>query len=324
MHRLRDREHLTVVMFHRVLPEDAQARVGADPTYTITPDLLAGCLDFFRQQYNLVSGVDLLNSRRGTHRLPPWPLMITFDDGWGDNFEWARTILRGEPWTVFVAVEAVRDPITWWQEALLWSLRSGRCEYSELSAVVAERSQLLDCCDLPADLRLLALYSSIGAERRKEALAGATKELSSQYTRAMMLSASEVQELHREGVMIGSHGAGHLPLTCTPQAVEDMKFARDQLCEILLVDRIPTLSFPHGRWDARLVGEARALGYELMFTSNAVLNPCPSGWLTSDVIGRIPIDCGILRTRSRTLEADRLATWLQNRGREGAQLRQSA
>ena len=36
-HFRRNTETLTVLMFHRVLPEDELARVGADPLYTVTP-----------------------------------------------------------------------------------------------------------------------------------------------------------------------------------------------------------------------------------------------------------------------------------------------
>ena len=45
-HHLRDRDALTVVMLHRVLPKAAYAEQEPDPTYTITTDLLARLVAF--------------------------------------------------------------------------------------------------------------------------------------------------------------------------------------------------------------------------------------------------------------------------------------
>ena len=88
-HRARHRECLTVLMFHRVLPASECRRSEADPLYAITPELLAGIVEFLKQNYAIVGVRDILSSLSREHRLPDLPVLITFDDGWRDNLEWA-------------------------------------------------------------------------------------------------------------------------------------------------------------------------------------------------------------------------------------------
>jgi len=99
-HRLRDREALTVIMLHRVLPKAMYAAHEPDPDYTISTEVLERLVRFLRANYTIVGLPELLEARRGTRSLPPRPLLITFDDGWDDNVlmrrqSWRRKERRG-------------------------------------------------------------------------------------------------------------------------------------------------------------------------------------------------------------------------------------
>ena len=48
MHRLTNRNHLTVVMFHRVLSARDPRWAGADPEYTMSDKLFAEVLEFLK------------------------------------------------------------------------------------------------------------------------------------------------------------------------------------------------------------------------------------------------------------------------------------
>ena len=69
-----------------------------------------------------------------------------------------------------------------------------------------------------------------------------------------------------------------------------------------------TMSFPHGRYDAAIAARARAAGYELVFTSDPVLNPIdprPGG-----LLGRVGFEQSGIVDRSGAFRADRLALLL--------------
>ena len=107
---------LTVLMFHRVLPEREMRHLGADPLYTVAPQFLADCIAFLRDHYTIVSLDDVLLSRARKKRLPRNSVLITFDDGWFDNVLYAAPALKGVPWLMFASTDAISQPDCWWQE----------------------------------------------------------------------------------------------------------------------------------------------------------------------------------------------------------------
>ena len=307
-HRIRHGESLTVLMFHRVLPELERNRSSADPTYSIAPKLLAEIVAFVRRNYAIVGMQDVLLSLRRERALPRQPLLITFDDGWQDNIEWALPQLRGIAWTLFVTTDALADPDCWWQEVLLWALRSGRDSYDDLWKKAKADADATGTTENGTDvLALLLRYGSISEDRRRDALSIHTDELRSLGGARHMLTRDELLMLRAEGVAIGSHGATHLPLSRLSDPCADLRKAREFLYQL---DGPPVLSFPHGRYDEGVVSAARNLGYKAIFTSEPILNPCPGGWLQSDVIGRISLDEANLSSRMGTVVPERLAAHL--------------
>ena len=93
-HRFRNRRSLTVIMFHRVIDPADPRWASCDPDYTLDAALFERCLAFFSRHYNVVSAADVLAARKGGASLPPRALLITFDDGWKDNADFALPRLR--------------------------------------------------------------------------------------------------------------------------------------------------------------------------------------------------------------------------------------
>jgi peptidoglycan/xylan/chitin deacetylase (PgdA/CDA1 family) len=289
-HHLRDRDALTVIMLHRVLPKAAHSALEADPDYTTSTEVLKDLISFLRANYTIIGLPDLLAARRGTRSLPPHPVLITFDDGWDDNVRHAAPVLAaaGVPWTLFVAAGAIGEKGHWWQESLLQALRTGRASYRDLWKMAVSGT---GGDKEPGDNRELALLNEFGrldSERRNSLLA----QLGERKSHPDMASWDGLRGLLGSNVSIGVHGYSHLPLTMLDDPEQDLLKARELLHANLGPDAIVTMSFPHGRYDARILSAARALGFELIFTSDAVLNACPGGRLEQDTIGRISVEGG--------------------------------
>jgi peptidoglycan/xylan/chitin deacetylase (PgdA/CDA1 family) len=302
-------------MFHRVLPARQLDRLGADPLWTVTPELLRDCVVFFRRNYNLVALDDVLLSRRRTRALPERSLLITFDDGWRDNLDWAHPVLRDLPWTLFAVTDAVSEPKVWWQEVLLWALRSQRASYDQLKQTAHEYGASRSELGGVHESHLLILYGALPAQVRERALAPYQANFPHHDCASQMLSGDNLKHLQSERVSFGAHGASHLPLSEMSDPRSDLVRARDWLKRELGPSACRALSFPHGRWDSRAANAARELGYELLFTSDPILNQCPKGWLASDVIGRIPVRTHDVIDRRGRVAPERLAGWLYHRER---------
>lgn len=311
-HRWRNRATLTVLMFHRIVAPGTAVARGADPEYTLTAPLFADCLDFVARHYAVVSLAQVLASRAGGPALPPRALLITFDDGWADNQEVALPLLRraGLPWVLFVASDALLDPSQWWwQEVLLRVLREGWADFAALWAAAGGAP----CAEPPPglrELRLLLRYATLDPGRRAALLAPWLDGVAAEGRH--MLKPADLATLSAEGVAIGAHGAAHLPLSLLPDAGSDLARGRAALAGLLPGDRIAALSFPHGRYDAAALAAAWAEGFELVFTSDACLNPAPSG-RPAALLGRISVDTSGIADAAGRFNVGRAATWLFHR-----------
>src|SRR5262249_24345438 len=111
---------LTVLTYHRVV--DLESAIILDPD-VVDADLVEFelALDLLQRYFNLVSIVDVIASRSG-HDLPPNPALLTFDDGYRDNYDVVLPILlrRGISATFFIAT-AYPDAETlyWWDKLAL-------------------------------------------------------------------------------------------------------------------------------------------------------------------------------------------------------------
>lgn len=313
-HRLRNRRSLTVVSFHRILRDDDPRWAGSDPDYTMRADVFARSLGFFRRHYNVVSLEQVLQARRGKAALPPRALLVTFDDGWADTADCALPELRraGLPAVVFVVADAVGRREGFYQEALLGAWRTGRLSIESLE-------HALDAADAPAgtgargvadDLpRLRAAVSRVEAmsPAERDRFLGGLAPLLDDGLRHMV-DADDMARLTAAGVAIGAHGKTHIRMT-SPHADPGVELGgARRLLEAHAGDGVRTLSFPHGRYDAAIVRQARDDGYELMFTSVPVLNPVLPR--PGEVLGRTGFDSGNVLDARGDFRPDWLALYL--------------
>jgi peptidoglycan/xylan/chitin deacetylase (PgdA/CDA1 family) len=314
-HRAKHREVLTVLMFHRVLPQDLFTLYQADEEYTISTELLQQLTAFVADHYNIVDLNDVLQSREKRKPLPPFPLLVTFDDGWDDNAVFASGILADAkiPWTLFAATDAISSGSRWWQESLLAILRSDDSAFEKLKEAALSASDR-DAADLPSDpaLAILMLYGALPSSQRDALIASHSTMLARQPGSRDMADWDTLVKLQSSGIHIGGHGASHLPLTMLDDPVGDLQKAHDEMRRHLGDTACSTMSFPHGLYNSAIVQHASNMGIKLMFTSNPLLNRCPGGWLQSDLVGRISISTDAI-SRHGALEPERVMPWLMLR-----------
>ena len=322
-HRWVNRNNLTVAMFHRVLSANDPCWSTTEEEYSMSDGLFEDCLRFFNRHYSPVTLAQIRAARTGGERLPTRPLLVTFDDGWLDNLSVALPILERHrmPATVFVAssvLDAADD--IWWHDIVVFGWNSGRLG----TAGFADFRRAIGLASLnPAENAWrsgVTLLDVIVAAARLDSTARDRflRPLSQAHHFApprQMLDRATFEQLARHPLIeIGAHGHNHLPMTYVEDAKPELTIPREQLKSRTgksADDEITSLSFPHGRYDQRLVDQARDLGYELIFTSDAVLNPITG--FGHSTLGRIGIPSSQIIDGHGTFAADRLATWLFTR-----------
>ena len=86
--------------------------------YSLTPAEFAAQMDVLKADgYTAISVLDFLRAKKGKQELPKKPVVVTFDDGYSDNYTEALPILeqRGMKATVFMVTNNVGLPgyLTW-------------------------------------------------------------------------------------------------------------------------------------------------------------------------------------------------------------------
>lgn len=283
VHRVRNRRTLTVLMYHRVLPASSTAFELAEREFTFSVDGFARSLDFLQRHYNIISLADLRAAIGQGRPLPDRAALITFDDGWRDTLVYALPVLRRRniPGLLFLATEAIELASTrWWQDILVEILASPQKTAALLAKLDLEGSTLAG----PSAARRITAVLGELPEQKRQVLLGQLG--SAEIQERQMLSQDDLASL-KSLICVGGHGHTHVPLSESRSLVGELESCRNCLIENHLVADV--MSFPHGAYDDEVVRQARASGFDFLFSSDPVLMDSREIQPEKQLLGRIHI-----------------------------------
>ena len=257
------RQRLTVLIFHRVLPEQ-------DPLFPseLHAARFEGLMYMVAGAFNVLPLDQALN-RLAQGTLPRRSLAISFDDGYADNHDIAFPILKrfGLSATVFVSTGFLGGG-RMWNDTVIESIRRTRQTTLDMAEFglgqVAVETAAQRRAAISALLPLVK-YSAPEARRamleRIQALAG-RPELPSDF----MMTPEQVVNMHKGGMGIGAHTVNHPILATLPDAEARAELANSRSQLQAMIDAPVTLfAYPNGRpgkdYDRRHVEMARELGF---------------------------------------------------------------
>lgn len=274
---------LTVITFHRVLPEQRLRRYPI-PRLCVTPEQLERLLSDLAQHFTCLPLIEAFRFWREPLGLDRPPLGVTFDDGALDNFEHARPVLqrlsiRG---TFYIPVESIELGQAPWHDRLGFALLSSLavlrkrpeidfdrllapfgCSASALSAVLPDEAVRLAAQGVANAKRLseqtrreriLALETALGGDQVPDW--------------ASVMSWEQIRQLAAEGHEIGSHSLTHplLPELDNDALREEIAVSRTRLAKATGAE-ISSFCYPNGSYDERCVAAVRDAGYSCAVTT---------------------------------------------------------
>ena len=269
MHRWRNRQALTVLMFHRVLP-DGDARLAlAERDFTLSLSGFQHVLDFVARHYQVVKLEDVQRWATGQGDLPPCPVLLTFDDGWRDTLVHAAPELQRRHWSavLFLASEVPGlQALRWWQDALVQAMAEPSARSRLWIAANVDNEP-----DPPANAawRLTARLAAWPEPERLAWLDQHAPGVTAAVRERQMLNATELPQLEPGGLELAGHGHTHAPLTLAANPVAELQASH----RLVRQHHAGTaaMSFPHGAWNPALVAQAQQVGFELIFNSDPTL-----------------------------------------------------
>lgn len=276
-----------VLMYHRVLTSDEKQESASHPAIIVKRETFAAHMSLVSRRFKVLT-LDHFAERMERRRpFENSSCLITFDDGWKDNYTHALPILKkhGLPAVVFLPVNYIGQKRLFWQEALVRALhlavmtaRKDPGRASRLREIVTPLflGDIIDIQDHDPRQRIIACIS----DKRKgftpssvqEALGRLRKELGIEQDDAScvdgFLTWDEIEIMLREGIQFGGHGAEHYLLS---QLTE--KEAREDIerCKALMASRLNqepcSFTYPRGYWSPEVVELVKKAGYRLAFVA---------------------------------------------------------
>jgi peptidoglycan/xylan/chitin deacetylase (PgdA/CDA1 family) len=275
------RQDSTVVLtYHRLLEKWEPALDYSQPGMVVTVPTFERQLEFLARHFDVVPlGALVDGPAPGATRRPR--CVITFDDGWRDNYELAFPILRklGVPATIFLTTDFIATERVFWHTELIHLLLFGNLArfvsgeralagYPSMVRDAIRRCTAAGRASSAADTDAVVetVKARCGESRINDLIdtlaraAGLHRPLLP--GRRFFLDWDQVREMAAGGVEIGSHGCSHKILTRLPTQDAKQELVKSKAEIESRLDR-PVLhfAFPNDDANPALVALAARTGY---------------------------------------------------------------
>jgi peptidoglycan/xylan/chitin deacetylase (PgdA/CDA1 family) len=279
LRRLLLRDRAVVLMYHRVLSETERQRSFSHPGIIVRRDTFALQMAYLRENFTVVNLDAFLETLHSGAPFTSGSCLITFDDGWQDNYRNALPILQKEelPATIFLPVAFIGTTKLFWREQACAALFAAARETSGGGAKLLARLGLEQLAGRSEADTIAAIHDYLNGlkafsiQRRDAVLA----EIDA-YAQTLppdedavdrFIDWDQVRLMRDSGISFGSHGYHHHLLTQLdyPLVAEEVRSSREAI-EAELDGEVRTLSYPNGNYDRRITELVAEAGYRAAFT----------------------------------------------------------
>jgi len=267
---------LPILAYHRVYDVVDESSFPFDPELvSATPTEFAWQMQYVKDRHSPITFQMLIDSMDGRVVLPPRPVIVTFDDGYDDNYHHAFPVLKALniPATIFISTGYVGSDKPFWFDLIahiLYRARPGVMRFDDLGLVVHLREDVAS--RRTASDNLLVAIKSLGNERRLEFLSRLEKEYGAVVDRSSLrhshpLNWEQIREMSLHGIEFGSHTVSHPILSSLDGPSLDSELAESMAhLERELGKPVSVLAYPVGgaeAFNANVISSAKAAGYRL-------------------------------------------------------------
>jgi peptidoglycan/xylan/chitin deacetylase (PgdA/CDA1 family) len=267
---------VAIIMYHSVMsdPSSAQTTLGGIIHST---EVFRGQMEVIARHFHAVTLDDVLSFLKGDKTLPPRAVVVTFDDGYADNYQAANDILSplGIPGVFYVAVDCVDKQRLPWPALLRYAfLTSKRERWTEADGSLWPLSSTQQ--RIQAFERASEYCGKLSGTPQDQFVESIQQQLGTEPPRLLqrlMMTWDEVRGLARNGHTVGSHTMTHpnLAYVAENDARRELIESKHKL-EQELGAPIVHFSYPcpalQPHWVDRTVGATRQIGYQTAVTTD--------------------------------------------------------
>ena len=279
------RGRAVVLMYHRVLSPGDAAATWSHPGIVVECDTFARQMAALRRYFDVLSPDAFIAHIEARRPFGRPACLVTFDDGWIDNYTHAWPILREQavPAIIFLPTAFIDTGAMFWQERLkallAAAVRAARGD-AGIGAAIRQRlttEGLATLLDVPEAGLRTAVMDAVharkdggvdGSSALIDALASLLSTQPASDSPDAFMSWAMVREMAAGGITFGAHGVSHRLMTAIEldDARRELAAAREEIAA--RGGAAPrTFSYPNGNWNPAVAEAVRYTGYAAAFTT---------------------------------------------------------
>lgn len=268
------------ILFYHSVSENVDYRI--DPTIVVHPARFEQQLRYLSTRMHVISLADLVNALRSRQAIPPHSAVITFDDGYRDNFTIATPLLQryNLPATFFLATGYIGTGRLKWEDRLSYILHTSRAshihiEHASLSGGTSSLVLSNRQSRARTFTRLSARLERLPAQAREQVI-DQVRELADITTKQLcgdvMLTWDEVREMTNVAdFTFGCHTVSHERFSMLPDEQVQFEISRSRrTVEEEIGSEVSFFAYPYGTrkdFDDRTVQVLRNDGFDCAVTT---------------------------------------------------------
>lgn len=270
---------IRIVAYHRVL--ESSQLIGYpfdDDLIEVTTEEFECQLKYLASNFDVISFADVIDYMDGKTTLPKRPLLITFDDGFRDNYEFAFPIIKAinVPVTMMLATDYIGGTKTFWYDWLAFIVLNVKADellmdenkvaFSLPESKAERRSvffQIIEYLKNVAEEERLQLLEELNVAYGTiyDSLPDNIKELS------QPMSWENVREMAQAGIEFGSHTVTHPFLSKVSKEQLNVELSDSKrIIERETGKAVSVIAYPNGQredFNDEVKSVAQELGYKI-------------------------------------------------------------
>ncbi|MBN1684105.1 MAG: polysaccharide deacetylase family protein [Gammaproteobacteria bacterium] len=213
----RENDKLIILAYHGIDDVDLEKYPLSNGNITATTDQFEAQLKLIKRNFNVLTFKKLHEEYLLEGRFPERGLIITFDDGYRNNYTHAFPILKkyNLPATIFLATEYIDSNKKFWFDELCFKIFQS--EKESLGFAIEDKLYSFDISDYKAkrdsDLKVKRILKKISNRERLKILNEIYLNLEpikvDKEQKRYVLNWDEIKEMSENGIEFGSHAKSH-------------------------------------------------------------------------------------------------------------------
>jgi peptidoglycan/xylan/chitin deacetylase (PgdA/CDA1 family) len=259
-------QRIWILRYHSISAAKDQNFRYLKPSIAVSAGVFESHIAFLSSRYTILSLDDLTAWINGAIEFRRPCVVITFDDGYRDNYRCAYPILKKyrATATFYVVTDAIGNAYPLWNSELAELVYRARQTQVTLDSIGPTRLDLSGPSAKKQSMQTLArMMRCATKERRREILREMREKLDADndgFLDQVMMNWDELREMKRGGMCIGSHTVSHPLLTEIPEeeAREEIALSKAKL-EAELGSPVLHFSYPNPGESAHVNGAVKRL-----------------------------------------------------------------